>query len=118
MVLGVVCLSVFLFTSMPPGIVLADGTETGAERSASLRAYADPDSGELVPPPAVIGGGAAAAEDPPIDSTELELVPLPGGAGGLMVDLRGRFLHGVRAQASAEGVVSHRCDPKPDAAGK
>jgi hypothetical protein len=33
-----------------------------------------------------------------------------------MVDLRGQFLHGTRAQAAADGTVAHQCVPKVEAA--
>lgn len=61
----------------------------------AMRAYADPETGELVAPdgaeiPTASGSGAG-------ETAALEIVPAPTADGGVMVDLRGRFNHQMRA---------------------
>jgi len=74
---------------------LTDSSPVARGAAHALRAYADPETGELVAPDGaevstVTGSGAA-------ETAELEVVPAPTAAGGVMVDLRGRFRHETRA---------------------
>jgi hypothetical protein len=85
------------------GTVAADDVvETSTESSLvvrggapAMRAYADPETGELVAPdgadiPNATGSGAG-------ETAALEIVPAPTVGGGVMVDLRGHFRHETRA---------------------
>lgn len=102
-------LSFVLLTAAAAQVARAGDAGCEPQRSG-LRAYADPESGALIAPPAAVGGGGAAAHES--DTTALELVPAPGSAGGVMVDLRGQFLHATRAHAVAGGDVAHECAPR------
>lgn len=118
-----VCLLLIsLALMMVPRTVVADGPSGGdvlrreARQQpvpAALRAYADPETGELVPPPAATGGGGAGAEPPGASEiAALAVVPAPGSAGGVMIDLRGQFMHATRAQVAPGGLVTEECAPK------
>jgi hypothetical protein len=95
----------------------AEAVDAAAGAGVSLRAYADPDTGELVPAPAIDAGGGAAAATA-TDPTDLELVPIPGAAAGMMIDLRGHFFYATRARVAAAGVVSQQCAPTSAADGE
>ena len=79
-----------------------------------VRAYVDPDTGELGAPVAddeptsALGAGAA--------DQALEVVPGRTSAGGVMVDLRGHFSYGLRATVSNDGRVAAHCDARADTA--
>jgi hypothetical protein len=87
----------------------ARSASAGSMQSSSLRAYADPTTGEMVSPePANLARGSASAserEQAPV------VVPAPTDAGGVMVDLRGRFRHATRLRADGDGNVSADCIP-------
>jgi len=78
---------------------------------AQVRAWVDPETGQLSAPPAseeptsLLRGGAA-------EAAGLVVVPGKTAAGGVMVDLRGHFTYGLRASVSSEGRVSARCDSR------
>jgi hypothetical protein len=73
-----------------------------------VRAYVDPETGELGVPPLVeeaeTATGGAAADEP------LVVVPGRTAAGGVMVDLRGRFVYRLRASVAEDGRVTAQCD--------
>jgi len=83
-------------------------------QSAALRAWVDPETGQLSAPPAsqawssVVRGGAAAG------TTDLVIAPGRTTAGGVMVDLRGHFTYGLRASVSSEGRVTARCESRDE----
>jgi hypothetical protein len=101
-----VSLFILAVSWVAPAARAVDGTPD------ELRAYADPETGELVPAPVDTGAGTAAASDEPAD---LEIVPAPSVAGGVMVDLRGHFRHATRARAATDGSLSHQCAPNLEA---
>jgi hypothetical protein len=78
-----------------------------AAKPHAARAYVDPETGELGAPPSqrepgVAAGGGAGDE-------ALEIVPGRTRAGGVMVDLRGRFSYGLRAAVSDDGKLTAAC---------
>jgi hypothetical protein len=81
-----------------------------------LRAWVDPETGLLGAPAEEQlthdGGGAAV-----VDSDDLVLVPGKTSAGGMMVDLRGRFAYSRRASVSPDGRVATRCDLRDEVDG-
>ena len=87
---------------------ISPDTRVGAPHG--VRAYADPETGELVVPDGaevstVTLTGSGAAETAP-----LEIVPAPTTAGGVMVDLRGHFRHQARAHL-VDDKLSADCIP-------
>jgi hypothetical protein len=75
-----------------------------------VRAYVDPETGELGVPlsvqePLTAAGSGAAAEP-------LVVVPGRTTAGGVMVDLRGQFPYDLRASVSNTGHITARCDSR------
>lgn len=89
-------------------VVLAGGPGAAWSQSqaAPYRAYIDPQTGKLAAPPEDAGaaaGGRAAVEEP--------LVVEPGktDAGGVMIDVRGRMMHSLRATLGPDGKVTTDC---------
>lgn len=77
-------------------------------------AHVDPGTGELGPAPEI---GGAEQPGPPGsgDRPDIEILPGRSPAGGVMVDLRGRFALGMRASLQ-DGRVTARCEPRKDEA--
>jgi hypothetical protein len=118
MVVGVarVCSLSFVLASVIAAQTALAADVVTVRSVGSLRAYADPQTGELVSPPSTDVGAGAASSQEPADADRLEVVPAPSRAGGVMIDLRGQFLHATRAIAAPDGTLSHECVPNSDAA--
>ena len=102
----------------PPGMALRSGGTPNPSSpaipgaAAGIRVYRDPKTGKFGVPPT---GSAARRLSPPLQSAlsrsdeDLEEVYSDTPAGGVVVDLRGRFLAPVVATLDADGKVSVRC---------
>ena len=85
---------------------------------AGVRAWVDPESGHLAAPPAAEDVPFATRGSAAADSQPLVLVPGRTGAGGKMVDLRGRFAYSRRATMSPDGRMTMACDLGDEAGGR
>jgi hypothetical protein len=85
-----------------------------SSQPAGQRVYIDPTTGKVgVPPagaaaPSAAGGAATTAAPAPAPLAQ-QAVASP--AGGVMVDLEGRFRREVRAQVQPDGKVTTECVP-------
>lgn len=82
------------------------GPAGAEERSAGMRVYIDPVTGEFAEPPA----GAAHAPSAASSTSDAGLVeiPSPVPGGGVMVDLQGRFRRPLVATIDADGKMTIR----------
>ena len=79
-----------------------------------MKAYRDPVTGERVgPPPRAVHPSAPQPSALSRSHTGLEVVPTGTAAGGVRVDLQGRFRSSVVATKRPDGSVSVRCLDKP-----
>jgi hypothetical protein len=87
------------------GAVVACDDDTAPRHGQ--QAYLDPETGEFGAPPAdalgPVEGGRAATTLPPV----VELAPTD--AGGVMIDLRGRYLYARKATLTPDGQVVTEC---------
>ena len=85
--------------------------------TAGLRAYIDPETGELGAPPA--DQPVQPDLDPPLASRvkEPELVEEPGPVSGVMIDLKGKFNRPLTAEVGPDGrvTVEHQAPSAPQA---
>ncbi len=88
------------------------GSPNGAQPppQAGMRAYIDPQTGEFAEPPPGAPSGAGTTSEAFSRSSE-RLVEVPGTtpAGGVKVDLRGRFLSTFAATVDAAGKPAAAC---------
>ena len=88
----------------------APGSEATRAGTAGMRIYRDPLTGRpTVPPP-----GARAVPPSPSFSTSAQGLletPGPSPAGGVMLDLRGRFRNAMTLTRDADGKETTRCVP-------
>jgi hypothetical protein len=103
-----------LGTVLAIGTVLIVGSAGAADPAgapptgSALRLYRDPDTGKIgAPPPAVLADQAAqaAARAQANAVEELTEEPVAAPAGGVKVNLRGRFQPAVTRQVSRPGVI-------------
>lgn len=89
----------------------AAGPPAPAPVDGGMRMYRDPVTGAVGGPPAAAqrltanaeGAAAAAAR------SDLQAEPVTAPAGGVKLNLRGRFQSAIRRQAGPEGSRGHRC---------
>ncbi len=85
-----------------------------AETSAGRKVHIDPATGKIVEPPLRVPGQLPPPL-PPVDgrhstSTEgLKMTPVTTRAGGVKVNLQGRFRHNVEVVTGADGKPASRC---------
>ncbi len=88
----------------------ADGGQAAAapQVSPGMRAYVDPETGELTVPPDDVRAAEAAAAAAAFSTSHEGLVevPSPVPGGGVMLDLKGRFRSPLTATLSADGKVT------------
>lgn len=88
------------------------GSSNGARPApqAGMRAYIDPQTGEFAEPPPGVSSSAGTTSEAFSRSSE-RLVEVPGTtpAGGVKVDLRGRFLSTFAATVDAAGKPAAAC---------
>lgn len=85
----------------------ADDTAAG-QSGAAMRMYRDPDSGRIgAPPAAAFVGGAEPAQ--PNAAEDLASEPVTAPAGGVKVNLRGRFQAAVQRHVGVSGPAAHSC---------
>ncbi len=91
---------------------------SAGDDAAAMRVYRDPVTGEFTGPPSDAGrsdalSAAAAARTGAPESAPSELVEEPGAsaAGGVTMDLRGRFRSDETATVDANGSVQTHCHP-------
>jgi hypothetical protein len=90
-----------------PGDGPADGGATQS-RQAGIRAYIDPQTGELgVPPPGTTTPPSVRAAGRRL--TNIAEVPGTGSAGGVMINTRGRMAANVVATTDPSGKAAVQC---------
>jgi len=89
--------------SLTGGVALANDASL-----PGLRVHVDPNTGEIIEAPEA----AAGAADGPVDAETEGLVeePAPGAAGGIKIDLRGRFRSKTRATVQPDGSIRKDCE--------
>ena len=84
------------------------------ERAAGRKVHIDPATGKIIEPPLRVPGQLPPPL-PPVDdrhstSTEgLRMTPVTTRAGGVKVNLQGRFRHNVEVVTGADGKPASRC---------
>ena len=98
------------------GATASAGTSASASQDAfppgvgGMKAYRDPVTGERVgPPPRAVPPSAPQPSALSRSQVGLEAVPGETAAGGIRVDLKGRFRTAVVATKRPDGTVSTRC---------
>ena len=93
-------------------------TADGPAGSAGMRIYRDPATGEFTTPPA--GATTLPPATGALDTSAEGLVETPGtsSAGGVTINLGGRFQSTVSATADDAGTVTTRCRPETPGGGK
>ncbi len=88
----------------------AAAEDAAAPRPGALRAHIDPATGKFTTPPP---GTAVTALPEALETSGEGLVEEPGTspAGGVTVNLRGRFRSMATATVGADGKVSTHCEP-------
>src|SRR5262249_27262184 len=95
------------------GGVASAGEVPGAP--AGMRAHVDPGTGAILPGP--VAPQAPAGLPTAASQTAEGLVGRPAPAGGVMLDLQGRFLSPITATVAADGAPHAECrGPQPAAA--
>jgi hypothetical protein len=99
----------FLAVSVTTAIA-ATGRPAGAgEPAMGMRMRRAPETSALVAPSVQVPA-TAGAERVSRDTAELHSEPVSAPAGGVKLNLRGRFQAAVRRGAAADGSAHHSCD--------
>ena len=92
--------------------------KTGSAEDAGMRVFRDPATGAFTAPPTTTGTADAlsavdATRARALETAPSELVEEPGTspAGGVTLDLRGRFQSDQSATVDANGALHTRCHP-------
>jgi len=91
-----------------------DGRGRPSQQPAGMRAYIDPETGEIaVPPP------GAVLPQAPVMKRRAPIVEVtnPSPAGGAMINTKGRFLAGVTATTAPQTTLSAHCTSAESALG-
>jgi len=93
-------------------------TADGPAGSAGMRIYRDPATGEFTTPPP--GAAILPPASRALGTSAEGLVETPGtgAAGGVTIDLGGRFRSAVSATADDAGAVTTHCRPETPGGGK
>jgi len=85
-----------------------------APAAGGMKAYADPQTGALLPAPPA--GARPEPASPEFSQSAVGLREEPAPGGGVMVDLQGRFQSAMVATVGADGSVRIECqDQRPSA---
>jgi hypothetical protein len=105
-------------TTAPHGASAGEGRQDGhaatSPQPQGMRAYIDPETGEIaVPPPGAVQPQA------PVMKRRKPLVEVtnPSPAGGAMINTKGRFLAGVTATTDPQSNLSAHCTSSAPALG-
>lgn len=86
-------------------VFLVIGSAQAADQGprAGMQAHVDPQTGQLVPEP------TAPVPPPGLPVVQPPAAELPAPGGGMMIDIRGRFLSSVVATVAPDGSVHLDC---------
>jgi hypothetical protein len=106
----------FLWALAPPaGPGMPEPAAAGQTTAPAMTAFKDPATGRFVAPPAGAAAGAGQLLPRVLDRSQAGLVEEPGetGAGGVRLDLQGRFASALVARRDEAGHLQLECATAP-----